>query len=373
MRGLVLPLMFAVAACEEPPLEEQPGEVVFEGDFVEFRVADDAPEYCAGVPEYLDRYAGALYDELRVEPGDDLVSYSLVAPDEVRHEGDRFVAFESSLGIITGVPVLEHELVHAVQRKLYGRQYLLTEGLAELFGGDASIPDRTSTDGSAEELVEHIEEEGGIRSYAYGDAGRFVAFLDHRFGRDALLRLLEITSRDDVSVEQFTSKVEDVTGTPWGDIAREYDNSEVCEQQAYWNASPACVAAEPLILCEGTEDAWHTVVLDCGAPDVLGERRDEFTDGEGAEVWTYRTVKFEQPGQYGLFIRGQWDEESVGYIDLKNCRGDCGSFLQRFRVPTGPSVAEFFDIEEAGEYLLKVARPLDAQSETEFVILGTCG
>lgn len=372
MRRLLLPLAFAVAACMQPALEEQPGEVVFEGDFVEFRVTDDAPEYCAGVPEYLDRYTGALYEELGVDPGQDLVSYALVAPDDVQYEGDHFVAFASDRGIVAGAPVLEHELVHAVHRRGYGRQYLLTEGLAELFGGDASTSDRTSTDGSAEELVEHVEEERGIRGYAYGDAGRFVAYLDHRFGRDVLLRLLGSTSREDVSVEQFSSKVEDVTGTPWEDIATGYDDSEVCEQHAYWNASPACVVAEPLALCDGAEDVWHTIDLDCTAPEVLGERRDEFTEGKGREVWSYRTVTFEQPGRYGLFIVGQWDAESVGYIDLKNCRGGCGSFLQRFRVPTGPSVAEFFDIEEAGEYLLKIARPLDAQRVTEFVILGTC-
>ena len=138
--------MFAVAACEEPALEEQPGEVVFEGDFVEFRVTDDAPEYCAGVPGYLDRYAGALYEELRVDPGEALVSYSLVHPEDVRHEGDHFIAFASERGIVSGAPVLEHELVHAVHRQGYGRQYLLTEGLAELFGGDALLSDRTSTD-----------------------------------------------------------------------------------------------------------------------------------------------------------------------------------------------------------------------------------
>ncbi len=243
MRRLLLPLAFAVAACEEPALEDQPGEVVFEGDFVEFRVTDDAPEFCAGVPEYLDRYTGALYDELRVDPGHGLVSYSLVDPDEVRHEGDLLIGFESSQGVTTGVPVHEHELVHAVQRRGYGRQYLLTEGLAELFGGDASTLERMSTDGSTEELVEHVEEERGIRGYAYGDAGRFVAYFDHRFGRDVLLRLLESTSREDVSVEQFSSKVEDVTGTPWEDIATGYDDSEVCEQHAYWNASPACAAS----------------------------------------------------------------------------------------------------------------------------------
>lgn len=372
MRRLLFPLMLAVAACEEPSLEEQPGEVVFEGDFVEFRVTDDAPEYCAGVPEYLDRYTGALYDELRVDPGEGLVSYSLVAPDDVRHEGEHFIAFASARGIVTGLPVYEHELVHAVQRRGYGRQYLLTEGLAELFGGDASTSDRTSTDGSAEELVGHVEEEGGIRGYAYGDAGRFVAFIDHRFGRGVLLRLLESTSRDDVSVEQFTSKVEDVTGSPWGDISREYDDSEVCEQHAYWNASPVCAAAEPLTLCEEAEDMRHLVALDCAVPDVLGERRDEFTEGEGREVWTYRTVTFEQAGGYAISIGGQWGEESVGYIELKSCRGGCGSFLQRFEVSRYAGFTYDFDIDEPGEYLLKVARPLDAPSVIEFFISGAC-
>lgn len=136
-------------------------------------------------------------------------------------------------------------------------------------------------------------------------------------------------------------------------------------------ASPACIAAEPLNLCEGSEDAWHVIDLDCKASDVLGERED-FAGDERAEVWTYRTLTFEEPGRFSLFILGQWEAESVGYIDLKQCSGGCGSFLQRFRVPVGPSVAESFDIEEPGDYLLKIARPVDAQSEIEFLIIGTC-
>ena len=185
-------------------------------------------------------------------------------------------------------------------------------GSAMLKSAGSSRPrslSRTLGDGlrrSRTTKADAVEAENGIRGYAYGDAGRFVAYLDHRFGRDVILRLLESTSRGDVSVEQFSSKVEDVTGFAWGDIARGYDESEVCEQHAYWDASPACAAAEPLTLCEGAEDVRHIVAVDCAAADVLGERRDEFTEGEGREVWTYRTVTFERAGGYAISIGGEW-------------------------------------------------------------------
>ncbi len=372
-RWLLACLPLTLAACEEP-LWTPPGETVFLGAFTEFRVTSDAPRFCDGVPEYLDRYTGALHDELEVDFDGELTIYALGHPDEVRSFEDEghLLGFSARAGILSGTPVLEHELVHAVQARSYGNQYLLTEGLAELFGGDAQTPDRRLTDGTAQELVEHVEEEEGIRGYAYGDAGRFVAYFDRRFGREALLSLLERSSRDDVTVEQFTSRVQEVTGLPWQEVAEEYDRSEVCNQHEYWNASPACTAAEPLSLCDGNEDVSHTVDLDCSAPDVLGER-DDFTGETGPEVWTYRTVTFDKPGRYGMFILGQWGAESVGYLDLKRCSGGCGSFLQRFNVPTGPSVAEDFEIEEPGDYLLKIARPLDAESQIEFQIVGTCG
>ncbi len=363
---------FGLAACEHPQWVP-PGETVFLGVFTEFRVTDDAPRYCEGVPEYLDRYAGALHDELQVDFDGDLTIYALANSTEVRsfEQEGHLLAFSAEEGILSATPVFEHELVHAVQTRSYGNQYLLTEGLAELFGGDARTPDRVLTDGTAQELAEHVEEEEGIRGYAYGDAGRFVAYVDRRFGRETLLRLLTSASRDDVTVEQFSARVQDATGVAWDEIASEFDRSEVCVQHEYWNASPACAAAEPLSLCDGTEDAWHTVELDCSAPDVLGER-DDFTGETGPEVWTYRTVTFDKPGRYGMFILGQWGAESVGYLDLKRCSGGCGSFLQRFSVPTGPSVAEDFEIEEPGDYLLKIARPVGAQNRLEFQVVGTC-
>lgn len=370
--GLLACLGVALLACEDPQWVP-PGETVFVGEFMEFRVTDDAPRYCEGVPEYLDRYTGALHEELQVDFDGDLTIYALADPGQVRsfEQEGHLLAFSADEGILSGTPVLEHELVHAVQTRAYGNQYLLTEGLAELFGGDARTPDRVLTDGTAQEIAEHVEEQEGIRGYAYGDAGRFVGFLDQRYGRDALLSLLDNASRDDVTVEQFASRVRDATGLEWDEVAAAYDDSDVCNQHEYWNASPACAAAEVLSLCDGTQDAWHVVELDCSAPGVLGER-DDFTGEGGPEVWTYRTVTFEEPGRYGMFILGQSGAESVGYVDLKRCRGGCGSFLQRFPVPRGPSVAEDFEIEEPGDYLLKIARPLDARDRVEFQIIGTC-
>lgn len=365
-------MVVTLSACEEPPYEP-PGEVVFSGDFIEFRVAEDAPEYCDGVPEYLDQYLGALYGELEVEssPGSDLVSYSIVHPDDVEANGERFNAFASSKGIITGIPVIEHELVHAAEnRGPYGRgQYLLTEGLAERFGGDALTNARGLTRAYADVLVQHVEDEEGIRGYAYGDAGRFVAYLDDYFGRDVLLRLLEVTSRTDTSVEVFTSKVEEVTGVAWEELAADYDASEICDQGEYWDASAACEIAEPLALCEGSEEKRHHFDLSCGAPDVLGERKD-FTGESGPEVWTYRTVTFEEPGIYWIFFEVQSGQESVGYVSIKSCGGGCGSFFRRLTVSTDHSIGPNFQIEEPGEYLVKIARPLDALEEMEFRFLG---
>ena len=109
--GLLASIALTLIACEEPPWEP-PGEVVFEGDFLDFRVTADAPEYCGGVPTYLDRYTGALYSELQVEPSGDLVVYSLANPDEVRAyepEGRHYLAFDAEGGILSGSPVLEHE------------------------------------------------------------------------------------------------------------------------------------------------------------------------------------------------------------------------------------------------------------------------
>lgn len=105
------------------------------------------------------------------------------------------------------------------------------------------------------------------------------------------------------------------------------------------------------------------------------------TEGERPEVWTYRTVTFKQPGPCSISISGEWGEESVCYIELKSCRGGSGSFLRRFDVCGYTWLPHDFDIEEPGEYLLqlarpldapmKLARPLDAPSEIEFFISGT--
>ncbi len=348
-----------ISACQPPDGDVDLPPVVWEGEHLAFGVSDHAGDYCAGTPPYLDGYVAGLVEILDRPPLAEKVRYSFLAPDEVPEWESGVLGLSTHQGVLSGRPVLEHELAHAVLRPNGVTQPLLEEGLAEYLGGDGDFHFDNAL--PLEEALAAVERARLPGEY-YGVAGSFIAYLDTNFGRDVVLELegrLGLWS----STADFATAFADASGVPFSDAVTEFESLDRCPHTTFRDPSAACFGAETLAWCDGGEPASHRVELACGSPDVIGVRDDE--------IWTYRVVTIPAPGRYGIFIR--FVEEPIkGYLELKQCAGGCESFRERIIIPTGIGVqpARWFDIEESGDYILKLAVEQPDEVTVEFELLG---
>ncbi|MEM9454640.1 MAG: hypothetical protein AAGF11_10710 [Myxococcota bacterium] len=333
-----------LSACQKPEDQSELPPVVWEGDHLEFGVSEQAGEYCAGTPAYLDGYVGGLLEILDRPPLDKKVRYSFLAPEEVPDSEKGVLGRSTARGVVSGSPVLEHELVHAVLRPNGLTQPLLEEGLAEFFGGDGYSSFRHDTDRPLEEALAAVDDADLPGEY-YGVAGRFVSYIDTTFGRQALLEL-----EDQLGPWSSTTDMETAfatkTAVPFSSAVSEFEALMACPQKIFRDPTAACQVAEPLEWCDGSDAAEHSVALTCNSPDVLGVR--------DREIWTYRVFTIPRPGSYGLFLSPTIDPVE-GYVEIKQCSGGCESFLLHELIPTSLSPATWFDIEDPGDYILKIA------------------
>lgn len=349
-----------LVACEPSGENLELPPVTWEGEYLTFGASERAAEYCAGTPAYLDAYVGGLVAELDRPPLAEKVRYSLLARDEVPGSEEGVLGTSTSRGVLSGDAVLEHELVHAVLRPNGLTHPVLEEGLAEYFGGDGYFSFREDTGLPLEDALDAAHGADYPGEY-YGVAGRFVSYIDTMFGRELLLELEDRLTWTSSTIE-LEAAFSEAIGLPFDEAAEEFTELEACPQHVYWDPSPACLEAAPLAWCDGSETAEHTVDLTCGSPDVIGVR-----DGE---IWAYRLVNIPTPGMYGLYISPLVDEPAEGYAELKQCVGGCGSFLLRELIPTGLRPATWFEVEEPGDYILKLAIERSAERTIRFQILG---
>lgn len=358
-RGPAALLAIGLSACQPSTEELELPPVVWEGDYLEFGVSEQAGEYCAGTPVYLDGYVEGLLEVLDRPPLDEKIRYSFLAPDEVPGSDGGVLGTSTARGVLSGSPVLEHELVHAVLRPNGLTQPLLEEGLAEYFGGDGYLSLRKDTGLPLEEALGAVHETRLPGEY-YGIAGRFISYIDTAFGRQALLEL-----EDQLGPWSSTADLEAAfaaaTDVSFSSAATEFEEFEACPQTTFRDPSAACLVAERLEWCDGSEAAEHSVDLACDSPDIVGVRDEE--------IWTYRVVSVPTPGQYGIYI-SYFEEPVEGYAELKQCAGGCNSFREQFMFPLGGTPATWFDIEEAGDYILKLAVKQPHEVTVDFVLLG---
>jgi hypothetical protein len=129
----------------------------------------------------------------------------------------------------------------------------------------------------------------------YGVAGRFISHIDTTYGRRAVLEL-------------------------------EFEALEACPQTTFRDASAACLAADQIEWCDGSNAFAHKIELACDSPNTIGVRDDE--------LWTYRVVTVPAPGRYGIYI-SYFEEPIEGYAELGQCDGGCQSFRERVMFPLG--------------------------------------
>ncbi len=354
-----LGLAWALSACQPRDGEVDLPPVVWEGEHLAFGVSDQAGDYCAGTPAYLDGYVAGLVEILDRPPLAEKVRYSFLARDEVPDWESGVVGLSTDQGVLSGFAVHEHELAHAVLRPNGFTQPLLDEGLAEYLDGDGdSTFDNAFPLEEALAAVEHARLPGEY----YGVAGSFIAYLDTSFGRDVVLELEARLGRWS-STNDFAAAFADASGVPFSAAVTGFESLDRCPHTTFREPSAACFGAATLAWCDGGEPASHRIDLVCGSPDVIGVRDDE--------IWTYRVVNIPAPGRYGIYIR--FVEEPIkGYLELKQCAGGCESFRERIIIPTGIGVqpARWFDIEEPGDYILKLAVEQPDEVTVEFELLG---
>lgn len=352
-------LAAGLSACQPPADELQLPAVVWEGDHLEFGVSEQAGEYCAGTPAYLDGYVAGLLEVLHRPLLGEKIRYSFLAPDEVPGSHGGVLGTSTARGILSGSPLLEHELVHAVLRPNGLTQPVLEEGLAEYFGGDGHFPFRNDTGLPLEEALAAVDDTRLPGEY-YGVAGRFISYIDTTFERRMLLELEEQlgpwSSTADLETA-FTATI----GVSFDSAVADFGQLEACPQTVYRDPSAACLGSESLAWCNGSNTVEHSIELACDSPAVVGVRDEE--------IWTYRVVTVPAPGRYGIFI-SYFEEPVEGYAELKQCAGGCNSFQQRIVFPTSGTPARWFDIEEAGDYILKIAVQQPHEVTVKLQLLG---
>lgn len=349
----------AIAACapEQSP-KFAPPEIEWAGEWLRFGRSSDLEPQCAGVAPYMNRYVGALVDFFELE-ADVMVDFYYVDDLSTPCESLGCVRGHSAFSL---VPVQEHELVHAVRSYEGLSHHFLEEGAAELWGDDSRVsPFRTETGGDLVDAVESVTPyDEGLPPQSYGLAGRFHALLtaERATASNALLRTTSRTT----STSQLDTSLEAETGrglVEWSDALKSYP---ACTQAEYRNASAACQSVPLVARCADGRDAPIEVHVGCDDEHTLGPR-----DGE---IWAYRAIELEQTGTYVLAI-GPDLEMKAGSVELKQCTGGCGSFVERQDVPTSLTPGRAFEAA-AGTYLLRFTLPEGESGDFSIRIAGHC-
>lgn len=177
--------------CSEPLPEPY-----WQGEIISF-AAESPEQVCGGSLEYMDRRAGELFEKLGTAPVD--IEYYLL--DDVAGYCSRDIASGCADGqtIYTTLVPHMHEIVHA--RAGEGLPLVLEEGLASYLGDPFPIDGL----GPRESLIELLTEDGDARfletSMDYERAAHFIAFLDERFGWEAVRQLDELLTRDSTAAQ----------------------------------------------------------------------------------------------------------------------------------------------------------------------------
>lgn len=335
-------LVGLLGACA-PEEEELPlPPIVWEGESVRVRMDDPDIEVCGGSFEALDRHAALVRQALLLE-GDEVVEYSIGDQDFVdeRCNVESRACTKSTTGeVFTSIPMLEHEVVHAIRvldPVLDLRSSAFEEGLATLFGGDRFDDESPSLDPS---IILVDRELTGALEYYY--AGQTMALLLERHGMDAFrgfdTQASHVNDNEaflaafDESKEQFVAAVENV---PY------------CEQSQWW---------APLLECDGepiTADPLTDVLalsgeLDCGEADVYGPRDER--------MWVSRHFRLDRrTSLLGYDI----DMPEDATLEIVACEGGCP---ERFayigtRYQVG-SIGNGLPALEPGDYFLRMSRPV---------------
>ena len=317
--------------------------IVWAGDHLAFGVGEGAREYCGGAPPYLDGFAAALLPMLKSRAIDLPIHYSLVRPDDLPDASGTSTA----AGVFTEFPIVEHELVHAVNRRRdKGLSHpLLEEGFAEYFGGDGFPEFRDDSEIDIAQALRTVDRDLDIPADLYPGAGRFVAFLVSEYGLDTALDLHARTPRS-ASSSAFKKVLEERLGEHFDQTATRFGAYPTCLQKEYRDASPTCAVFPVTSACGGAGGAWAEVELDCGL-DALGVR-----DGE---IWVYRTLEFPGEGRYGLTLEAS--TLPGGKVELRQCSGGCGTWALSWTVPTSATPIQVFEVPDAGHYLARFSAP----------------
>ena len=337
--SLLAGLLGGCAPDEELPLPP----VVWEGKSVRVRMDDPGIEVCGGSFEALDRHAELVREALLLE-GDGVVEYSIGDQDFVDERCNLDMpapCTQVTTGdVFTSIPMLEHEIVHAV-RVLDPELALLSssfeEGLATMFGGDRFDDDGPPLDSSI--LLSERQLEGALEYY---HAGQTMALLLERHGRDAFRSFNTLAStmgEDDAFLAAFgESKEQFVTAT---------EDAAYCEQSQWWT---------PLLECDGepaTADPMTGALvlsgsLDCRSPDVYGPRSER--------MWTSRHFRLDETTNN---LSYEFDIPEDAVLEIVACGGGCPSRFAYIgaRDQLG-SILHGVPALEPGEYFLRLSRPI---------------
>jgi hypothetical protein len=250
-------LALGLLGCSDPLPEPY-----WHGEYISF-AAEQPEQVCGGTLEYMDRRAGELFEKLGTEPVE--VEYYLL-DDLEGYCRDISIGCTSGQTIYTKwVPHL-HEIVHA--RGAESLPLVLEEGLASYLGDHLPLHGL----GARESLIELLTTDVDVQYLAtgddYGRAAHFIAFLDERFGWEAVRQLDGLLGRDSTSAQIDAAFV----------AAFELDVAGVLE---LYEDYPDCTGyADTSLLCAGPaeppgfiESIWEYEV-DCDSMDGIGPEKD---------------------------------------------------------------------------------------------------
>jgi hypothetical protein len=335
----VLPAILALAACGDPPLQEESRY---------FRLYhDDTRTPCRGTLPALDRYLEDLRAELGLPPpAPQEVEYHWVDEDLLQDRCARAssgcVQWPADRLYAVWFPHT-HEVVHAAATPLGEAPSWLAEGLAMTYqGGD--------NDGIRIGRVDAHAIISGSRNLPAGQyiaAGAWVRHLLDRFGAPAVVRFYADLSRL-AGEREVGDSFARIFGEPLPLVAAEFrERFDGCRLTGMTRNLWEC-GADPLEW-DGDTLILHRTI-DCAQDDVVGPY-----DGEVAVV--FHTIDVDVPGLFDLRVDATHADDDVAAVTngvaLGSCASTCESSLHAL---VSPGDTELLTLPR-GRYYLELHAP----------------
>ncbi|PRQ05644.1 hypothetical protein [Enhygromyxa salina] len=351
-------LLGGTACIEEAPAPLHSFER--HGEWIDVWGYDTNPgDTCAGTLPYLDAYAGALSEEFGLSTH--LGVYHWYTPDryiEVEPCPKHALGCAGLNGAFSYSMPLEHEVVHVANIQASPCPSVLSEGLAEYYGGS-----RTPTSGDIRALLE-AQQAGQIGWADYPIAGAFAAYLVETRGLEAVLESCKL-SGPAPTAEQLADAMSTAFDSSLDQLFIDFEAWEAleCRYSQYRGKIYECGHSPSVVL--GAETVKLDVTLDCTDTRTIGPLNNR--------IWTLDAVRVAEAGIYVVTLE---DDSGEFVQDLGFEMTECA------KCTDAPSVAHFGPDPvwggvwiaqlEAGDYFVKlwgapdVARHMTLEFELDF-------